>query len=325
MIRTHIARTASDIERLRPFWLELERLPGATLYQSFRWNHAIAVTLGNSMPFVVAVANEHGAAIIPAAIENGALTLLGDVLFDYRDVLSNDDEALAAGWSVLADQRLPLRFTALRDDSSHPFWSAAARVDFCGAPSMSLDDISAEGFRSRHWRQAKQFRRLCREGARMVHSDGSNSRLIRGIYEQKALQLAGDPNNVFADPRRIDFMVRIAAEEGSRCDVYCLQAGETIISSLITFLDDIPGRRPIRRYYTTVFDHGWARLSPGIALLYEVARQSLADGIDVDLQTGEQFHKSRLATRATPLYRVDLTAGQVAALARTSTDKARAA
>ena len=314
MIRTHIARTVSEIEGIRSLWLELERAPGITLYQSFRWNHAIAATLNTAEPFVVAVETNNGAAIIPAAVEGGALTLLGDALFDYRDVLSNDDDALAAAWRVLADRRLPLRFTALREDTPHSFWTAAGRVDFCNAPSMSLDDISAEEFARRHWRQAKQFRRLLREGVRLVHSDGSNAGLVRWIYEQKAGQLAGDPNNVFADRRRIDFMVRIAAEEGSRCDVYCLQAGGAVISSLIAVRDDVLGCRPVRRYYTTVFDHAWARLSPGIALLYEVARQSLAEGMDVDLQTGEQFHKSRLATRSTPLYRIELAADQLAAL-----------
>jgi hypothetical protein len=46
-----------------------------------------------------------------------------------------------------------------------------------------------------------------------------------------------------------------------------------------------------------------------------VARRSLAEGIDVDFQTGEQFHKSRLATRVTQLYRLALPADEVAKLA----------
>jgi CelD/BcsL family acetyltransferase involved in cellulose biosynthesis len=303
----------------------LERAAGVTLYQSYRWNHAAARLLKGTSPCVVAVENGGGAAIIPAAVEDGCLTFLGDVLFDYRDVLSNDDEALVAAWRVIRELQRPLHFLALRDDSPHEFWSAAERSPFCGAPSISLDDISAEQFARRHWRQAKQVRRLLREGATLLHTDGSHSGLVRWIYEQKAAQLAGDPNNVFADPSRIDFMVAMAAAESSRCDVYGFEIGGRIISSLITFRDDPPGARPVRRYYTTAFDHGWWRFSPGIALLYEVARQSLEEGMDVDLQTGEQFHKSRLATRSTPLYRVSLSADQVGRLAEAATGSARAA
>jgi CelD/BcsL family acetyltransferase involved in cellulose biosynthesis len=324
-MRTFVARTAAEMERIRPLWQQLERLPGATLYQSYRWNYAAARLLNRSQPFVVAVENSAGAAIIPAAVEGDSLTMLGDVLFDYRDVLSNDDDLLAEAWRVLADCRLPLRFTALRADTRYGFWPDAARQPFCGAPAISAEDISAEHFAYRHWRQAKQVRRLHREGARLIRRTGADTSLIRWIYRHKTGQLAGDPANVFADEARVEFMVAICAEEHDRCDVYGFEVGGSLISALITFHDYPPLGRRVRRYYTTTFDRRWARFSPGIALLYEVARQSLAEGLDVDLQTGEQFHKSRLATRSTPLYRVALTPQQVAVLARTLAAGARAA
>ena len=306
-------------------WLELERASGLTLYQSYRWNHAAARLLKHSQPHVVVAESGSGAAIIPAAIGNDGLTFLGDMLFDYRDVLSNDDEALAAAWREVREWARPLRFVALRADSPHEFWAASDRQPFCGAPGISADDISNEAFAHRHWRQAKQVRRLFREGARLVRTDGSHTGLVRWIYEQKAAQLVDDPCNVFVDSTRSEFMVAMAQAEGPRCDVYRFELGGRIVSALITFRDDQPGKRPMRRYYTTLFDHDWRRLSPGIALLYEVARQSLEEGIDVDLQTGEQFHKSRLATRATPLYRVSLSEQQVAGIADRLTVRARAA
>lgn len=312
------------MERLRPLWLALERASGLTLYQSYRWNHAAASILA-AAPCVVAVENDRGAAIIPAAIENGALTFLGDALFDYRDVLSSDDQALAAAWRAVADMNRPLRFTALRADSPHRFWSAGGLTPFCGAPMISLDDVSAEAFARRHWRQAKQVRRLYREGAKLVRAVGSDSALVRWIYEQKAEQLAGDPDNVFADRRRVEFMQQIAAQEGSRCDVFSFQMQGAVLSSLITFRDEPPSGRAVRRYYTTTFDRRYARLSPGIALLYEVACLSMAEGLDVDMQTGEQFHKSRLATRSTQLYRVELSSEQIAALADPAVGATKAA
>ena len=325
MISTTVARTASEIERLRPLWLELERRPGMTLYQTYRWNHAAARLLRGAQPCVVAVENSDGAAILPTADEGDALTFLGDVLFDYRDVLSSDEGALAEAWRVVAEWQRPLRFLSMRADSPHHFWMAGTPEPFCGAPSISLDDISADEFAHHHWRQAKQVRHLFREGARLVHADGTHSALVRWIYQQKAGQLAGNPNNAFADPSRIEFMVEMAAQEAARCDAYGFEMGGSIISTLITFLDEIPGARAVRRYYTTTFDPRHARLSPGIALLYEVARQSLAEGVDVDFQTGEQFHKSRLATRSTQLYRVALAAEQVAAMSDSLTTTIRAA
>lgn len=312
------------MECLRPVWLELERAAGLTLYQSFRWNYAAARFL-RAAPCVVAVHNSSGAAIIPAALEDDALTFLGDALFDYRDVLSNDGAALAEGWRVLASLERPLRFAAVRADSPHGFWAAGGRADFCRAPMVSRDDISAEEFARRHWRQAKQVRRLLREGANLVRADGRESGLVRWIYKDKAAQLAGSAGNVFADAGRIEFMVAMAAREGSRCQVYGFEAGGTIVSSLITFRDEPPGARPIRRYYTTTFDRRWGHFSPGIALLYEVARQSLAEGMDVDLQTGEQFHKSRLATRSALLYRVDASSEQMTGFAEALAGGARMA
>ena len=296
-----------------------------TFYQSYRWNLAAARFLRGAQPCVVAVENTGGAAIIPTALEGESLTLLGDVLFDYRDVLSNDRDALAEAWRVVASWRRPLRFVALRADSPHGFWPAVGAEPFCGAPSISLDEITAEEFAHRHWRQAKQVRHLFREGARFVHADGSHSGLVRWIYQQKFAQFAGTANNVFADPQLVEFMVEMAAQEDARCDVYGFEMDGSIISSLITFRDEAPGARPVRRYYTTTFDPRRARLSPGIALLYEVARQSLAEGIDVDFQTGEQFHKSRLATRSTQLYRVALSSEQVAGLAENVATTVRAA
>jgi CelD/BcsL family acetyltransferase involved in cellulose biosynthesis len=52
--------------------------------------------------------------------------------------------------------------------------------------------------------------------------------------------------------------------------------------------------------------------SPGVALLYEVTRASLAENLDCDYLTGEQEYKMRFATSVMPLYRVDVTAGELA-------------
>jgi CelD/BcsL family acetyltransferase involved in cellulose biosynthesis len=70
------------------------------------------------------------------------------------------------------------------------------------------------------------------------------------------------------------------------------------VAALVTFQDG-----KVRRFYTTWFDPQWSRHSPGVALLFEATRLSLAEGLTCDYMTGEQDYKLRLATGAVPLYR----------------------
>ena len=52
-------------------------------------------------------------------------------------------------------------------------------------------------------------------------------------------------------------------------------------------------------------DHRWAHYSPGVALIYEISRRSLAESLDCDYMTGEQPHKLRFATHTVPLFRCE--------------------
>jgi hypothetical protein len=47
-------------------------------------------------------------------------------------------------------------------------------------------------------------------------------------------------------------------------------------------------------------------------MIFDVTRESLAEGLDVDFMTGEYPYKNRLATAMVPLFRVQATAGQMA-------------
>jgi hypothetical protein len=213
---------------------------------------------------------------------------------------------LAAAWRFLAEKGQTLSFTAHREEDARGFWNEAELHPFTTAPAVSLSDTSAEQFAVAHSRLGRQVRRLQRAGAELIHSTGANSPLVGWIYEQKAAQLANDPNNVFADVGRRDFMVEIAAAEADRCDIYCFRRSSEIISCVLTFRDR-GDERDVRRFYTIYFDQAWAHYSPGTALLYEVTHQTLAEGLDADYMTGEQPHKMRLASRFVPLHRVEAT------------------
>jgi CelD/BcsL family acetyltransferase involved in cellulose biosynthesis len=313
VLRITIAHSTDEIANLRPVWEQFEAAPRYTLFQSFRWNHLAAKIFGDQAgretPYVVFAETSAGRAIVPAAIsaEHQCVTLLGEALFDYRDALSDGDkQALLAAWEQIARLNLPLRFVGLRSDHCNDFWKALAPTDFAGAPCLRRPDITPDAFAQRHWRQVRQMRLLRAAGVELTQTNGSASMLVRWIYLQKARQLAGAPNNLFADPMRVDFMIAAAAMEAGKCEIFCLKHGATVVSCLLTFRDG-----GVRRFYTTVFDPAWARYSPGMALLYEVARRSLAQGLDVDWMTGERFHKSRLASHVVPLYRVDASADAI--------------
>ena len=87
MRRIVIAQSAEEIARLRPTW---EQLPAPTIFQSFLWNHTAASVFGDrECPHVIYAESDSGAALIPAAVSGSGLTLLGETLFDYRDVLAS--------------------------------------------------------------------------------------------------------------------------------------------------------------------------------------------------------------------------------------------
>jgi CelD/BcsL family acetyltransferase involved in cellulose biosynthesis len=95
-------------------------------------------------------------------------------------------------------------------------------------------------------------------------------------------------------------------------EIFTLQYGGTVAAAVVTLRD---GRW--RRFYTGWFAAEYEKHSPALALIYEITRQSLADGLDCDYMTGEQPYKMRLATNLVPLYRALATSDELAAIGKT--------
>lgn len=317
MRRVVIAQSASEIERLRPLWESLcAESQGATMFQTFALNELAARMLTSERPFFVAAETHSGAAIIPAAISGDSITLLGDCVLDYRDVLSTGDpEALALAWEALAQLELPFAVRGVRAGAHREIWENLPCDRWCAAPWVPRSKMSAEEFSSAHPRLGSRYRKLERTGVELKHYTGSDSRLVRWIYEQKARQFASadGATNVFANPDRVDFMVAWCAMAGPLCQIFCLESGSEIVSALVTFRDYTG--EPARRFYTVYFDLRWEKYSPGTVLVYEVTRQTLAEGLNADYMTGEQPHKLRMATASVPLYSVSASADAIRSLA----------
>lgn len=299
MLRRLVARSPAEIDRLRPAWEDLYRACPGTLFQSFSWNRlAASVFASREAPYVVLVENDAGAALIPGAIADHGFTLLGEALFDYRDVLSQGDPAvLRQAWQEVAALKLPIFLAALRGEKRRRAWEDFAPYPFVSAPCVLTRDTNAQQLAAAHSRIGSRWRKILRQGVEFRREPQPGPELLRKIYQLKAAQ---PPANLFRDSARINFLLAAAENGPAPCDVYTLTQGATLVAALVTFCDG-----ETRRFYTIYYDHAWAHFSPGIVLLFEVTRKSLEEGLNCDYMTGEQSHKSRLATSQVPLFRVE--------------------
>jgi CelD/BcsL family acetyltransferase involved in cellulose biosynthesis len=294
-----LARSPAEMDRLRPVWDRLCHGCGTnTLFQSFSWNRlAASVFASREEPYVVFLESDAGSAVIPGAIADHGFTLLGEALFDYRDVLACGDPALLRrAWQEVAALKLPIFFVALRGQERRRAWQEFVPHAFVSAPCVLARETSAEQLAIAHSRLGNRWRKLLRQGVEFRHEPRSTPELLRRIYQLKAQQAA----NLFRDSARINFLLAAAESGSAPCDVYTLTQGATVVAALVAFRDG-----DTRRFYTTYYDHSWARFSPGMALLFEASRLSLEEGLNCDYMTGEQPHKTRLATAQVPLFRVE--------------------
>jgi CelD/BcsL family acetyltransferase involved in cellulose biosynthesis len=312
-----IATSPAEIESLRPAWERMYSPERQTLFQDFALNSFAAAHFAErETPYVVFAESDSSAALIPAAIRQatGEITLLGEALFDYRDVLhAGSHEALEAAWNELAKLNRPLSFFAVRPEARSR-WEMIPSSAYANAPCVRLEEIAAEEFRATHNRLGMYYRRLGKRGIHFHTYNGKSCGLVRTIYEQKASQFPVDPNNVFLDSMRRDFMALACESLGNRCEIFTLEDRTNLVAALVTLREE-----GVRRFYTVYFDPSWSKFSPGIVLIYEVTARTLTEGLDCDYMTGEYPYKNRLATAMAPLVRVQATAeqlGQIAASQR---------
>lgn len=308
-----IARSASEMDRIAPLWNDLLKSQAHTIFQRFSWNRLAAHIFGDRLTVrVLAVESDAGAAIIPAAINHATrqIELIGEALFDYRDVLHAGDPAvLHVAWQQMARCGNALCITAVNGAGARERWQEFPVAPFATAPQVERALVDESDFRLAHSRLGRQMRRLARLGASLHVYSGGNSEAIRRLYDCKRTHFAED--NLFFDQRRCDFIVAAAGLEGSNCELFMLETRDgSLAAGLLTFRD-----RNVRRFYTIYFDPEWARYSPGVALLYEVTARSLGEGLSCDYMTGEQPYKLRLANASRTLYRVEVRAQELEKIA----------
>jgi CelD/BcsL family acetyltransferase involved in cellulose biosynthesis len=283
--RVIVARSAQEMDGIRSAWESLHREGKHTLFQCFDWSRSAAhIFTERESPAVIFAETPGGMAILPAAINRESVTLLGEELFDYREVLSEGDhEAVALAWKTLGDichaVEREFRVKGVRESSLDDRFRTNAdaraktfdRQFFADAPSVRCGDpVSGR----KHPRLERNVEKLKAADCEMKVASGHDARLIREVLTLKAKQIC-----------------QMAANVGDRCEIFSLTSGSAIAAALITFIDG-----PWRRLYTTYYDARWAKHSPGVSLVNHVIRLSVDAGMDVDLMTGEQPYKQRFAT-----------------------------
>ncbi len=305
MRKLAIAGSADEIAQFRTLWERLAAAPGHTIFQSFEWNRLAAQIFSDEQPpFVVIAESDSGVAIIPACIDKRQrrISLLGEELFDYRDVLHiGDPTLLHDAWEAIFDyaaqNNLGFGFHSYRAESPDTGWHRLPLTAFTNAPCTYAKDTQPA-----HPHSEVSFRRLSRAGITRHQYSGTHAQMLERIYSLKSQE----PNSLFSDPLRVKMLLAMAHIAASHCEVFTLESGTTLVAALVTFRD-----RNWRRFYTTYFDRAWAKHSPGSTLLYLVMQESLASGLDCDLMTGDQPYKRRLASNAVPLYRISISAEQI--------------
>ena len=293
--------------RIRLLWEELCANGRYTVFQNFELNLLAAARFADREElYVVCAESDGGAAVVPAALRrsDGTIRLLGEELFDYRTFLHRgDDEVLRTALEELGDFGSPLEIVALRESDRSVVIDGLELLPFAAAPGVKCEQVSAEQFAASHTRLARNLRRLERLGFELRSYDGANPYLLRSIYTAKAEQ---SESSLFHDPARIEFMVSAAGLMPDVFEIFTLENGAQRAAAVVTLRD-----KKCRRFYTGWFAAEYQKHSPALALIFEITRQSLAQGLDCDYMTGEQPYKMRLATNSVPLYRVRATADRL--------------
>jgi CelD/BcsL family acetyltransferase involved in cellulose biosynthesis len=312
MLKLETLRSAHQLDRLKSRWSWLETQCEGTLFQSYELNRRAAQWFAaRETPQVVVAESDCGMAIIPAVRRERELGLIGETLFDYREVLSaGEPSVLDHAWRELARVGVRLEVTALRGPAARERWQSLVPTEFCNAPTTRRCDRTAGEFVVAHHKAAKASRRLAREGLRLTRRESGLGKIAEWVYRRKA-EWSGHSANLFCDRQRQDFMLHIVCSGVVDCTIWSYEDYSGDVAAALVSFRQRQGQ--IRHFYTIHHDPRWARFSPGQVMIFDVTRESLAEGLDVDFMTGEYPYKNRLATAMVPLYRVAASAEQMAA------------
>jgi CelD/BcsL family acetyltransferase involved in cellulose biosynthesis len=292
-----VLRDESSLAGLVPGWTRLAARAATTPMEDAIWSVACAETLDSGHPLEVVVVGDvdRPRAVAPLFRHGTELELLGAAdLHEPSDLLAEDDEALRALTSAIADLRTPVLLHRL--PAASPSIDALRRAfrplgrvvtrDSSGHAAIRLDEewTKPEGRLSS--RRASDLRRARRRAVArggldvelLAPGPADVDELLDAAFEIEARSWKGREGTALAmDTRRGDFFRRfcgLAAERGELRIAFLHMGGRRVAMEL--------GLEWNSRLWLLKIGHDEdaSRCSPGMLLLLEVVRSAAANGLE---------------------------------------------
>ncbi|HXR98412.1 MAG TPA: GNAT family N-acetyltransferase [Terriglobales bacterium] len=286
---------AAHVGKIEGLWGQAWRAGPATVFQTFDFARHWMATF--SQAEVEIWVHTTSSLVLPLARRDGTVSLVGEGLFDYCDLIGpapygTDGPVLQQAAEIVMAGNARPRATGVRADSRFSdFWRRLGEGRYFSAAPQRPADAGALG----HTRIARRWQRAEHAGVRAHEETEMRERraTLDWILERKQHH----PANMLGELER-QWIETVVEHSPHLAEVWSLRRGEHIMSGLLCW------RCPPTRYcYTIAHEPSDAALSPGILLLYFVVNRSMSSGWDIDFLTGEQAFKLRFATRRQPLHR----------------------
>lgn len=242
-------------------------------------------------------------ALAAFTVRNGQLTMLGQGLFDYVDMVGT---ASPAAQRQLARQLLDwqewrqFEATGVPADSRFTvFWEALQpEQEIYSAAPLLLNPLR---FQQEHGRAAHRWRQCLQAGwqLRQLWQHDERQALLHWILEQKEQALRAQGRCNVLDQAAVRWLQTMVTRAPEMTELWQLHRGAETIAGLLSWCST-----PVRYAYTISYSGQAAAMSPGILLLYGVLCNSVAAGLRFDFLTGEQPFKLRFADARRRLLRL---------------------
>lgn len=286
-----------DLTPLAGHWQAAFDACPASVFQSFAFARNWAAVFCRDVELQIWVQNP-GPLVLPFALRNGQLGLIGEGLFDYLDLvgLAPPQLLLEAVEKVSGLDWRSAQFTGVPAASPHAiFWKGlnAECSEYAAAPWRPAPDPTFGD----HARWAVRWRAAQAE-LQLETGPAERRRLLAWLLDRKARALAarGAANVLGACEQR--WLAAMVEHEPHIAELWALRRRGELLAALLAW------QTPTMRYaYTLSYEQRAAALSPGLLLLYALVRYTMNQGRGFNFLTGEQSFKLRLATLRDPLLR----------------------
>ncbi len=288
-----------DLAGLEGVWRAATAAGSGSVFQEYAFARHWAKVFAPEAEIAVWT-SRHAPLVLPLAIRDGRLGLIGEGLFDYLDLIGGAapeverdaaEAALGLGWRAS-------RFTGVPEGSRHDaFWRALAAE----AHPYSAAPVRAAGgsWGREHARTARRWA-AAKVALARAHGAGERLRLLAWLLDHKARELAARGQTNVLGRLEQAWLTAMVEQEPELAELWALRRDGETLAALLCWRG-----AQVRYAYTISYAPEAAALSPGVLALYGVLRHTMHEGRSFNFLTGEQEFKLRFATHREPLLRYE--------------------